>query len=52
MWNNLKEYDKIPLNAWKMIDPPVKMNMFSVITDITAGGSVVSDAGSGTISIV
>ncbi len=42
-WNNEKEYDKISLNAWKMIDPAVKMGMLSVITDITAGGSAVTD---------
>ena len=43
-WNNQYEYDKISLEGWKEISWDNKMNMLSVMSDITVGTSNVSEA--------
>ncbi len=43
-WNNRYEYDKISLEGWKEISWDNKMNMLSVMSDITVGTSNVSEA--------
>jgi len=42
-WSNRYEYDKISLEAWKMIPWKDKANMLSVITDIKIGNPNVSE---------
>ena len=48
-WNNRDEYDRISLEAWKMIPWDEKKNMLSVITDVTVGDSNVVDPVRGAI---
>lgn len=43
-WNNRYEYDKITIEGWKEIAWKNKMNMLSVISDITVGTSNVNEA--------
>jgi len=43
-WNNRYEYDKISIEGWKEIAWKNKMNMLSVISDITVGTSNVNEA--------
>jgi len=43
-WNNRYEYDKISLESWKEIAWENKMNMLSVMSDITVGTSNVNES--------
>jgi prepilin-type N-terminal cleavage/methylation domain-containing protein len=43
-WNNRYEYDKISIEGWKEIAWKNKMNMLSVMSDITVGTSNVNES--------
>ena len=43
LWNNYLEYDRITLDDWKIISWPDKASLISVICDVIAGQSNVSE---------
>ena len=43
-WNNLYEYDVISLDAWKYLPLAAKLNMLTVIMDVTVGTSAINES--------
>jgi len=43
-WNNTYEYDVISLDAWKYLPLAAKLNMLTVIMDVTVGTSAIAES--------